>query len=148
MCAANDAAGASALRGPLACLKECEHQLTCLVAVPHIIAADAPCVWVCLVWPHEAAGLPTSHFVLLVELRWGESASLRPDRVVADRRTPQGIRAMSRCYVTLLIPIFFGPYYASLHQGLGTAFAVIIAIVVWHRSPFPSALPPAVTLTP
>ena len=45
-------------------------------------------------------------------------------------RTPVGLRALSRCYVALLIPVFFGPYYANLHRGIGTAFAVIIAIVV------------------
>ena len=45
-------------------------------------------------------------------------------------RTPVGLRALSRCYVALLIPVFFGPYYANLHRGVGTAFAVIIAIVV------------------
>ena len=45
-------------------------------------------------------------------------------------RTPQGFRALARCYVTLIIPIFFGPYYANLRLGIGTPFAVIIAIVV------------------
>ena len=45
-------------------------------------------------------------------------------------RTPQGFRALARCYVTLFIPIFFGPYYANLRLGIGTPFAVIIAIVV------------------
>ena len=45
-------------------------------------------------------------------------------------RTPQGFRALARCYVTLFIPIFFGPYYANLRIGIGTPFAVIIAIVV------------------
>ena len=44
-----------------------------------------------------------------------------------------GLRALSRCYVALLIPVFFGPYYANLHRGIGTAFAVIIAIVVSPR---------------
>jgi len=50
-------------------------------------------------------------------------------------RTPQGFRALARCYVTLFIPIFFGPYYANLHLGIGTPFAVIIAIVVRSLDP-------------
>ena len=56
-------------------------------------------------------------------------------------RTPVGLRALSRCYVALLIPVFFGPYYANLHRGIGTAFAVIIAIVV---SPSLQIMPPHV----
>ena len=50
-------------------------------------------------------------------------------------RTPQGFRALARCYVTLIIPIFFGPYYANLRLGIGTPFAVIIAIVVRSELP-------------
>ena len=45
-------------------------------------------------------------------------------------RTPVGLRALTQCYVALLIPVFFGPYYANLQLGIGTAFAVLIAIVV------------------
>ena len=50
-------------------------------------------------------------------------------------RTPQGFRALARCYVTLFIPIFFGPYYANLRLGIGTPFAVVFAIVVRYRPP-------------
>lgn len=46
-------------------------------------------------------------------------------------RTPQGIRAMSRFYIVLVIPLFFGPYYAELRQGAhGYAYALFLAIMV------------------
>ena len=34
------------------------------------------------------------------------------------RRTPQGIRALVRCYCTLLLPVFFGPRYAGLRSSI------------------------------
>ena len=46
-------------------------------------------------------------------------------------RIPQGIRAMSRFYIVLVIPLFFGPYYAELRQGAhGYAYALFLAIMV------------------
>ena len=50
---------------------------------------------------------------------------------VCSCRTPQGIRAMSRFYIVLVIPLFFGPYYAELRQGAhGYAYALFLAIMV------------------
>jgi hypothetical protein len=49
-----------------------------------------------------------------------------------------GLRALTRCYVALIIPVFFGPYYANLRLGIGTAFAVILAIVVCSCCSYPA----------
>lgn len=46
-------------------------------------------------------------------------------------RTPQGIRAASRFYVLLFIPLFFGPYYAWLSDNTHSfAFALFFALLV------------------
>jgi len=37
--------------------------------------------------------------------------------------TPQGIRAMVRCYVCLIIPLFFAPYWASISSQSDFAVA-------------------------
>ena len=46
------------------------------------------------------------------------------------RRTPQGIRALVRCYCTLLLPVFFGPHYASLRSSIHIVYALFLAVVV------------------
>ncbi|CAL8461728.1 g1259 [Coccomyxa elongata] len=78
----------------------------------------------------RSAGLGDAQLAQLAA--WNFQLHLSFERManIKEYRTPQGIRALSRCYVSLLIPIFFGPYYASLHYGVGTAFAVIFAILM------------------
>ncbi len=49
------------------------------------------------------------------------------------RRTPQGIRALVRCYCTLVLPIFFGPHYARLRSSLGIVYALFLALVARPR---------------
>ena len=49
------------------------------------------------------------------------------------RRTPQGIRALVRCYCTLLLPVFFGPHYASLRRSIHIVYALFLAVVVRAR---------------
>ncbi|CAL5222534.1 g4909 [Coccomyxa viridis] len=78
----------------------------------------------------QTSGLGDGHLSQLAA--WSLQLQMAFERMSAikEYRTPQGFRALARCYVTLFIPIFFGPYYANLRLGIGTPFAVIIAIVM------------------
>ncbi|KAK9909154.1 hypothetical protein WJX75_007936 [Coccomyxa subellipsoidea] len=78
----------------------------------------------------RTAGLGDAHLAQLANWNFQLQVSVERMANIKEYRTPQGIRALSRCYVSLLIPIFFGPYYASLNHGVGTAFAVIFAIIM------------------
>lgn len=49
---------------------------------------------------------------------------------VKEFRTPQGIRSMSRLYVALIIPIFFGPYWGWIRKQINFGFAFFFSIVV------------------
>jgi hypothetical protein len=42
--------------------------------------------------------------------------------------TPQGIRAMVRCYTTLIIPLFFAPYWAFVSQSADFAVAFFVSL--------------------
>ena len=46
---------------------------------------------------------------------------------VKEFGTPQGIRAMVRCYITLVIPLFFGPYWAWVSQNADFAVAFFVS---------------------
>ena len=47
------------------------------------------------------------------------------------RRTPLGLRSLFLVYVVLIIPLFFGPYYAYIRNpDVSFTFAVFLAIVV------------------
>ena len=46
---------------------------------------------------------------------------------VKEFGTPQGIRAMVRCYVTLIIPLFFGPYWAWISRSADFAVAFFVS---------------------
>lgn len=46
-------------------------------------------------------------------------------------RTPQVVRAAARVYIILLVPLFYGPYYAQVRQESDSfAFALFFAIIV------------------
>ena len=49
---------------------------------------------------------------------------------VKEFRTPQGVRSMSRLYVALIIPIFFGPYWGWVQQRINYGFAFFFSIMV------------------
>lgn len=44
--------------------------------------------------------------------------------------TPQGIRSMCRFYISLIIPLFFAPYWAMIANQANFALAFFISIVV------------------
>lgn len=50
--------------------------------------------------------------------------------VVPPCRTPQYIRAAARVYITLFIPLFFGPYYAYVAATANLGYAIVFSIVV------------------
>lgn len=41
--------------------------------------------------------------------------------------SPQGIRAMVRCYICLIIPVFFGPYWAFISENADFAVAFFVS---------------------
>ena len=46
-------------------------------------------------------------------------------------RTPQGVRSLLVVYVTLVVPIFFGPYYSYVRDDVGSfAYALFLVVVV------------------
>lgn len=46
-------------------------------------------------------------------------------------RTPQVVRAAARVYIILLVPLFYGPYYAQVRQESASfAFALFFAMIV------------------
>ncbi len=47
---------------------------------------------------------------------------------VKEFGTPQGIRAMVRCYITLVIPLFFAPYWAYISQNSDFAVAFFVSM--------------------
>jgi len=47
---------------------------------------------------------------------------------VKEFGTPQGIRSMVRCYVTLIIPLFFGPYWAYISENADFAVAFFVSV--------------------
>jgi len=47
---------------------------------------------------------------------------------VKEFGTPQGIRSMVRCYICLIIPLFFGPYWALVSQSGDFAVAFFVSI--------------------
>ncbi|KAK9868722.1 hypothetical protein WJX84_001115 [Apatococcus fuscideae] len=49
---------------------------------------------------------------------------------VKEFRTPQVVRAAARVYIILLVPLFYGPYYAQVRQESDSfAFALFFAII-------------------
>lgn len=47
---------------------------------------------------------------------------------VKEFGTPQGIRAMVRCYICIIIPLFFGPYWALISQEADFAVAFFVSL--------------------
>lgn len=41
--------------------------------------------------------------------------------------SPQGIRAMVRCYICIIIPVFFGPYWAYISENADFAVAFFVS---------------------
>lgn len=47
---------------------------------------------------------------------------------VKEFGTPQGIRSMVRCYICIIIPVFFGPYWASISEQADFAVAFFVSL--------------------
>lgn len=47
---------------------------------------------------------------------------------VKEFGTPQGIRSMVRCYICIIIPVFFGPYWALISQSSDFAVAFFVSL--------------------
>jgi hypothetical protein len=47
---------------------------------------------------------------------------------VKEFGTPQGIRSMVRCYICVIIPVFFGPYWALISQSADFAVAFFVSV--------------------
>ncbi|KAK9846324.1 hypothetical protein WJX81_001504 [Elliptochloris bilobata] len=63
---------------------------------------------------------------------WAQQLHAAVERManVKEYRTPQGIRALVRCYCTLLLPVFFGPHYARLRSSIHLVYALFLAVVL------------------
>ncbi|KDD72834.1 hypothetical protein H632_c2837p0 [Helicosporidium sp. ATCC 50920] len=49
---------------------------------------------------------------------------------VKEFRTPQGVRSLTRVYVGLVVPIFFGPYWAWVAQQTNFGFAFFFSVIM------------------
>ena len=47
---------------------------------------------------------------------------------VKEFGTPQGVRSMVRCYICIIIPLFFGPYWALISQSADFAVAFFVSL--------------------
>ncbi len=69
-----------------------------------------------------------SRTTVLLDTVYRLHASIDKLSNVKEFGTPQGIRAMVRCYITLIIPLFFAPYWAFISQSSDFAVAFFVSM--------------------
>ena len=76
------------------------------------------------------SGLPTSLEAILHERAHRLSVVIDQMSNVKEFGTPQGVRSIARCYICLIIPLFFAPYWAWVSKNTNFAIAFFISIAV------------------
>ena len=69
-----------------------------------------------------------SRTIMLLDMVYKLHTSIDKLSNVKEFGTPQGIRAMVRCYVTLIIPLFFAPYWAYISENADFAVAFFVSL--------------------
>ncbi len=77
----------------------------------------------------KAAGLPANEATRLRQHFQNMTLSINQLRFIKHYRTPLGLRAFGRIFI-LILPILFGPYYASFAAATNIGFVIFFSIAM------------------